>query len=270
MTDSNRVLVDVRDGIATVSLNRADKHNALDLPMFDAIVDAAAQLRKRKDLRVVILRGAGPSFCSGLDVGSVLGKPLKMARSFATYGLRQANVFQQVGLCWRELPVPVIASIHGSCYGGGLQIALGADFRIAAADAKLSVMEVKWGLVPDMSGTVTLRELMPLDVAKKLAMTGRIVSGMEALALHLVTEVAADPDAAALELAQALIARSPDALAGTKHLFDSNWRSVGEASALALERKIQLRMLLGANQREAVRANVEKRSPVFRPRSFGG
>lgn len=270
MPDLNRVLVDVRDGIATVSLNRPDKHNALDLPMFDAIVDAAAGLRKRRDLRAVILLGAGPSFCSGLDVASVLGKPLKMARSFATYGVKQANVFQQVGLCWRELPVPVIAAIHGSCYGGGLQIALGADFRIAAADAKLSIMEIKWGLVPDMSGTVTLRELMPLDVAKKLAMTGQIVSGMEALALRLVTEVAADPHAAALELAQTLAGKSPDALAGIKQLFDANWSSASESRALALERKVQLRMLTGANQREAVKANVEKRAPAFKPRSFGG
>lgn len=268
MSELDRVLVDIRDGIATVSLNRADKHNALDLPMFDAIVEAAAGLRKRKDLRAVILRGEGPSFCSGLDVGSVLKQPLKMARSFATYGVKTRNVFQQVGLCWRELPVPVIAAIHGSCYGGGLQIALGADFRIAAADAKLSVMEIKWGLVPDMSGTVTLRDLIPLDAAKKLAMTGQIVSGMEALTLHLVTEVAADPHAAALQLAQTLIGKSPDALAGIKQLFDANWNA-SQASALALERKIQLRMLAGGNHREAVKANVEKRAPAFRPRRFG-
>jgi len=269
MPDLHRVLVDIRDGIATVSLNRADKHNALDLPMFDAIVAAAASLRKRKDLRVVILHGVGPSFCSGLDVGSVLKKPLKMARSFATYGIKHSNVFQQVGLCWRELPVPVIAAIHGSCYGGGLQIALGADFRIAAADAKLSVMEIKWGLVPDMSGTVTLRDLMPLDVAKMLAMTGRIVSGVEAKALHLVTDVAADPQLAAMELARQLLEKSPDALAGTKQLFDANWNA-SESRALALERKIQLRMLAGGNHREAVKANVEKRAPAFKPRSFGG
>ncbi|MDB5969012.1 MAG: Enoyl-CoA hydratase/carnithine racemase [Hydrocarboniphaga sp.] len=269
MSEPQRVLVDVRDGIATVSLNRADKHNALDLPMFDALVGAASDLRKLKDLRVVILRGEGPSFCSGLDVGSVLKKPLKMARSFATYGIKHSNVFQQAGLCWRDLPVPVIAAIHGSCYGGGLQIALGADFRIAAADAKLSVMEIKWGLVPDMSGTATLRDLMPLDVAKKLAMTGQIVSGMEALALHLVTEVASDPLAAAQELAATLIGKSPDALGGIKQLFDANWNA-SVARALALERKIQLRMLTGRNHREAVKANVEKRSPAFQARSFGG
>jgi enoyl-CoA hydratase/carnithine racemase len=268
MADPNRVLVDIHDGIASVSLNRPDKHNALDLPMFDAIVDAAAQVRKRKDVRVVILRGEGPSFCSGLDVGNVLKNPLQMARDFATYGVRKANLFQQVGLCWRDLPVPVIAAIHGSCYGGGLQIALGADFRIAAADAKLSVMEIKWGLIPDMSGSVTLRELMPIDVAKKLAMTGQVVSGMEALALRLVTEVAADPQEAAQALARTLAGKSPDALAGIKQLFDRNWIA-SEGKALALERSIQLRMLTGRNHREAVKANVEKRVPLFRPRRFG-
>lgn len=269
MSEPLRVLVDVRDGVATVSLNRADKHNALDLAMFDALVAAAAAIRKREDVRVVILHGAGPSFCSGLDIANVMKKPWKLARSFATYGIRHGNLFQNVGLCWRELPVPVIAAIHGSCYGGGLQIALGADFRIAAADAKLSVMEIKWGLVPDMSGTVTLRDLLPLDVAKKLAMTGQVLSGNEALALHLVTEVATDPLAAAQQLAATLAGKSPDALAGIKQLFDANWNA-SESRALALERKVQLRMLTGRNHREAVKANVEKRAPAFKPRRFGG
>lgn len=270
MSQPPRVIVEVDgDGIATVSLNRADKHNALDLAMIEALVDAAATLRKRRDLRVVIVRGLGPSFCSGLDVGAVLKQPLKMVRSFATYGVRQQNLFQRVGLCWRALPVPVIAAIHGNCFGGGLQIVLGADFRIATPDARLSVMEIKWGLVPDMSGTVTLRDLLPLDVAKKLAMTGQIVSGEQAAALNLVTDIADDPYAEAVGLARTLVAQSPDALAGIKQLFDRNWMN-SQRQALTLERKVQLRMLASANHRETIKAHGEKRPPRFKPRRFGG
>ena len=199
----------------------------------------------------------------------MLKQPLKMVRSFATYGVRQQNLFQRVGLCWRDLPVPVIAAIHGNCFGGGLQIVLGADFRIATPDARLSVMEIKWGLVPDMSGTVTLRDLLPLDVAKKLAMTGQIVSGAQAVALNLVTDIADDPYADAIRLAQTLVGQSPDALAGIKQLFDTNW-SGSQRQALALERKVQLRMLASANHRETIKAHGEKRAPRFKPRRFGG
>jgi enoyl-CoA hydratase/carnithine racemase len=264
---NDRVTVAFEGAIATVSLNRPDKHNGLDLPMFHALVDVARALGKKRDLRAVILRGEGPSFCAGLDVKSAFSSLPKFARDFATFGIKKRNIFQEVGLCWRDLPVPVIAAIHGNCFGGGMQIALGADFRIAAPDAKLSIMEVKWGLIPDMSGTVTLRELMPIDQAKYLTMTGRVLSGNEAREYNLVTAVSDDPLAAAQTLAQELAGKSPDALALGKDLYHQNWLN-GENSALKLERRYQFKLLNSRNQRIAVKANMEQRAPTFAPRQF--
>lgn len=266
---TERVKIEFDGAVATVSLNRPDQHNGLDLPSFHAIVDAARSLRQRKDLRTVILRGEGPSFCAGLDVKSAFSSLPKFARDFATFGIRRRNVFQEVGMCWRDLPVPVIAVLHGACFGGGLQIALGADFRIAAPDARLSIMEVKWGLIPDMSGTVTLRELMPIDQAKYLTMTGRILSGIDALNYNLVTEVADDPLAAAKALASELSRRSPDALSLGKSLLQRNWL-VSENAALKRERAYQFKLLNSRNQRIAVKANTDKHAPEFVPRQFEG
>lgn len=265
---NDRVTITVEGAIATVSLNRPDKHNGLDLPMFHALVDAARALRKRREVRAVILRGEGPSFCSGLDVKSAFSSMPKFARDFATFGIKKRNIFQDVGLCWRDLPVPVIAVIQGNCFGGGMQIALGADFRIAAPDAKLSIMEVKWGLIPDMSGTVTLRELMPIDQAKYLTMTGRVLSGSEARDYNLVTSVSDDPLMAARALAAELVGKSPDALALGKKLFQRNWLA-SENTALKLERRFQFKLLNSRNQRITVKANTEKRAPEFAPRQFG-
>lgn len=263
---NDRVRLDIADGIATVSLNRPEKHNGLDLPMFKAITDTARALKGRRELRAVILRGEGPSFCSGLDVKSAFSSLPKFFTQFATLG-RRHNIFQEVSLCWRELQVPVIAAIHGSCYGGGMQIALGADFRIASPDAKLSIMEIKWGLIPDMGGTVLLRELMPLDQVKLLTLTGRLLSGEEARALNLVTELAADPLARAQELAALLTQKSPDAVAAGKQLLNANWLC-SERAALARERKYQLRMFRTRNQRAAVKANQQNSAPEFGDRQF--
>lgn len=267
MTD--RVILEIDGAIATVTLNRPDKHNGLDLPMFHAIVEVAQKLKKRTDIRAVILRGEGPSFCAGLDVKSAFSSLPKFAKDFATFGIKRRNIFQEVGLCWRELPMPVIAAIHGACFGGGLQIALGADFRIAAPDARLSIMEVKWGLIPDMSGTVTLRELMPIDQAKLLTMTGRTLSGTEALAYNLVTEVAEFPLASARALAEELAGKSPDALSLGKTLYQRNWLC-SENAALRLERRYQFKLLNSRNQRIAVKANTAQQAPEFKPRQFEG
>ncbi len=264
-----RVTIDIDGAIATVTLNRPEKHNGLDLPMFHAIVAAARSLRKRKDVRAVILCGAGPSFCAGLDVKSAFSSLPKFARDFATFGIKRRNIFQDVGLCWRDLPIPVIAAIHGNCFGGGMQIALGADFRIAAPDAKLSIMEVKWGLIPDMSGTVTLRELMPIDQAKRLTMTGQVLSGREARDYNLVTEVADDPLATARAWAAELCSKSPDALSLGKTLYQHNWLA-GENAALRRERRYQFKLLNSRNQRIAVKANTERKPPEFAPRQFEG
>ncbi|HEY0974185.1 MAG TPA: crotonase/enoyl-CoA hydratase family protein [Solimonas sp.] len=266
---SDRVQLQLDGAVATVTLNRPEKHNGLDLPMFHAIENTAKALRKRKDVRAVILRGEGPSFCAGLDVKSAFSSLPKFAQDFATFGIKRRNIFQEVGLCWRDLPVPVIAAIHGSCFGGGIQIALGADIRIATPDAKLSIMEVKWGLIPDMSGTVTLRELMPIDQAKLLTMTGRILSGTEARAYNLVTEVADDPLARAQELAREIAGKSPDAVSLGKTLYQRNWL-VSENAALKRERRYQFKLLNSRNQRIAVKANIEKTAPDFAQRQFEG
>lgn len=262
----NRVRVRIDGQIARVSLNRPDKHNGLDRDMMLGLVEAARQLRKQREIRVVILSGEGESFCAGLDFPAMTKRPLRLLGDFFKFGVRSTNLFQKVCWCWRELPVPVIAVIHGRCYGGGLQIALAADFRFTTPDCEFSIMEIKWGLVPDMTGTVTLRELMPIDQAKLLAMTGRVINGTEARGLNLVTATSETPDDEAQALAQQLISRSPDAISACKELFQSTW-SAREEEAFDQESRLQFRLLRNSNQREAMRANFERRPPRFKPRS---
>ena len=261
----DRVTLAIEGHIATVSLNRPDKYNGLDLEMMRGLVACAKTIKKNRDVRVVILRGEGKSFCAGLDFATVTKTPLKMLLAFTKFGVKKTNLFQQACWAWRELPVPVIAVLHGYCYGGGLQLALAADFRIATPDCELSVMESKWGLIPDMTGTVTLRELVPMDVAKELAMTGRRFDAVEAKALHLVTQVAEQPEQAARALADAILARSPDAVSATKALFHST-RHAAEDQAFDQESSLQFKLLRGRNQGEAMAANLKKREPRFRPR----
>ena len=261
----DRVTLAIEGHIATVSLNRPDKYNGLDLEMMRGLVACAKTIKKNRDVRVVILRGEGKAFCAGLDFATVTKTPLKMLLAFTKFGVKKTNLFQQACWAWRELPVPVIAVLHGYCYGGGLQLALAADFRIATPDCELSVMESKWGLIPDMTGTVTLRELVPMDVAKELAMTGRRFDAVEAKALHLVTQVAEQPEQAARALADAILARSPDAVSATKALFHST-RHAAEDQAFDQESSLQFKLLRGRNQGEAMAANLKKREPRFRPR----
>ena len=261
-----RVALEVRHGLAHVRLARPDKYNGLDWDMLRGLVAAAGRLRRDRSVRAVILHGEGPAFSSGLDFGSFGKQPLRAVRGFLKWG-RSTNLFQEAAWCWRRLPQPVIAALHGRCYGGALQIALAADFRIAAPDCECSIMEVKWGLIPDMTGTVTLRELVPIDVAKRLSMSGRPFSGAEAKALNLVTEVADDPLAAAEALAAELMQRSPDAVAAAKRLFQRSWLA-GARRAFAIESGLQLRLLRGANQRIALRANFARQQPDFKPRAF--
>src|SRR5690554_1505722 len=261
----NRVTVELRDQLAIVSLSRAEKYNALDLDMMYALIEAAKLVRRQRQIRAVIIRGDGNAFCAGLDFATVMRKPLGILRAFLPW-LRKDNIFQRVCLAWRDLPVPVIAVTHGYCFGGGIQLALACDFRITTPDCQFSVMEIQWGLIPDMSATVTLRELVPADVALELAMTGRKFDGREAKALQLVTRVSEDPLAEAQALAASIAARSPDAVSAAKRLFRQT-RSGSERAALRRERQLQLGLLLfSKNQREAIKANFEKREPVFRSR----
>jgi enoyl-CoA hydratase/carnithine racemase len=258
------VTVSIRDHVAEVTLNRADKHNALDLAMFEALAAAGDELAADASVRAVVLGGAGDNFCAGIDTS------LFAAGSGAIDpGLLEprppspANLFQRAAYVWREVPVPVICAIRGVAYGGGLQVALGADLRFARPDAKLSIMEIRWGLIPDMAITTTLARCMRADRLKELAFTGRVVDGAEAERLGLVTAVHEDPLAAARSAAESIAGLSPDAIRGIKRLFDEAW-SLPDADALRLEAGLQLRLLGGGNQREAVAAAMGRREPQFR------
>ena len=269
MSTSARVDVTIRDQIATVSMTRPDKLNGLDFAMLDGLLDAARGLAANRSVRVVILRGEGPAFSSGLDFAAVGREPARMFRSFLKLPWQATNRFQEVAWAWRRLPMPVIAVLHGRCYGGGLQIALAADFRIASPDCELSVMEAKWGLIPDMTGSVTLAELVGIDVAKRLAMTGEIFDGTRALEMGLVSAVAEEPLDRAELLAAELAARSPDAVAATKQLMNRT-RHRRPRSAFAVERALQLRLLRGANHKIARAAGLAREVPTFVDRTLRG
>ena len=259
-----RVNVDAQ-GVAEVAMARAEKMNALDHGMFEALIAAIAQLRAEPAVRAVVLHGEGRAFCAGLDKSSLQG----LAGGAAsvgdivprTHGL--ANFWQQVAWGWRELPVPVIAAVHGVAFGGGLQIALGADVRIVHPEAKLSVMEVKWGLVPDMAGCVLMTELLRPDVARELTFTGRVVPGSEAVSLGLATRSSAEPLEEARAMARQIAAANPDAVRAAKRLF--NGASPVDAGRVLVQEAFEQQRLIGSpNQREAVQAGVENRVPVFR------
>jgi enoyl-CoA hydratase/carnithine racemase len=257
-----RVRIEVADHVATVTLTRADKHNALDIAMFDAIIAAAEQVTSEPGVRAVVLHGEGPSFCSGLDFASIMATEQGPDGLSAPLHDEPPNWFQRSAYDWIRVPVPVIAAIHGNCLGGGLQIALAADVRFCTPDARLSVMEVKWGLIPDMSITQTLPRLVGIDVAKELTYTARVFSGEEADRLGVVTHLADDPLSAARELAAEIAGRSPDAVRGAKRLFDSAWTG-RPAETLALEAEIQLGLIGSPNQLAAVTAGFTKQPPEF-------
>lgn len=267
------VRIDINEGVADVRLDRPDKYNALSPAMFEAIIEAGESLAGDPSVRVVVLSGNGRGFCAGLDMGSFQGMTERGSADSATGtdatpsalardSERPENRAQRPAMVWRHLPVPVIAAIHGVAFGGGLQVALGADIRYAAADARLSVMEIKWGLIPDMSLTQTLRDLVPLDVAKELTFTGRVLSGTEAADLGLVTRVCDDPLAEALALAREIAGKSPDAIRFGKRLLDESWHA-DPATGLGLEASLQGRLIGSPNQLEAIRANFENRAPKF-------
>jgi enoyl-CoA hydratase/carnithine racemase len=261
--DAERVQIGVADQVAHVRMVRADKHNGLDWRMFVALNEAIDTLRAEARVRAVVLSGDGPSFCAGLDFASFLaGDGDLTGDGFERPEGELANRAQRVAFGWRELPVPVIAALRGACFGGGLQIALGADLRLAAPDARLSVMEIRYGLVPDMSLWQTLPRLVRDDVARELAYTARVVEAEEGLELGLVTRIEPDPVAAARELASAIAARSPDAIRRAKRLAnEAPTRSA--ADALALEEQLQRELLGTPNHAAAVQAALTKRPAEF-------
>jgi len=251
-------------------MNRPDKMNAIDQAMFRGLIETGLQLADDPSVRAVVLSGEGRAFCAGFDMASfaaMAGEKNEAGKAdagglLARRGESPANFAQHAAWVWREVPVPVIAAVHGVAYGGGLQIALGADIRIAAPDARFSIMEIKWGLVPDMSVTQTMRHLLRDDIARELTFTGRIVGGEEAAQLGLVTRIHDDPRIVALEMAREIAQKSPNAIRSGKRLLNET-RSGTIEEGLALEARLQAGLIGKPNQVEAVKANMEKRAPKF-------
>ena len=272
----NRVLIDIQDHVAHVRLNRPDKMNALDDAMFEAIVDAGEQLKANPDIRAVVLSGEGRAFCAGLDMGNFAnmasGKPDDATAKSETandavgrlerrtHGL--ANRAQYTSWVWRELPVPVIAALHGVAFGGGCQISIGADMRYAAPGTKICIMEMRWGLVPDMGATPYLPHLLRDDVLRELTYTNRIIEADEAQALGLVTQVVINPIEAALQTAAEIAARNPEAVRAAKRILN-NAPFQNSQEILLAESREQDQIIGKPNQVEAVMANMEKRAPRF-------
>jgi len=258
-----RVLLGVDAGVARVRLNRPDKRNGLDLAMFEALIATGERIAGDRTVRAVVISGEGPAFCAGLDWNAFLADG-DAARKLLARDLARspANVAQRACWIWTEVPVPVIAAVHGAALGGGLQLALACDLRVVAPDAQLSVMEIRYGLVPDMTASQTLLRLVRPDVAKELVLTGRVVGGEEAARIGLATRVSADPVAEATALATAIAAQSPHAIRAGKALLD---RAPGmtAADALAYETELQLGLLGTPNQVEAVQAAMTKRAARF-------
>jgi enoyl-CoA hydratase/carnithine racemase len=260
---NDRLELSIEKHVAEVMLNRPEKLNALDLETFDALDAAARALEGEKSVRAVVLHGAGENFCAGIDLSVLQGGIGDIGEALlAPVEGSPANRFQRAAYAWRELPVPVICVLQGVTFGGGFQIAMGADLRYAAPDTQLSIMESKWGLIPDMAISTTLRHILPPDRVKELAWTARVFDAEEGLQLGVLTSIEVDPLAAARRVAQACAERSPDAIRGIKCLVNEAW-SRSEKDSLALEAQLQLRLLGSGNQAEAVRANLEKRKPDF-------
>ena len=274
----NRVTIEVVDGVADVRMNRADKRNALDNAMFTSLAAAGEYLKTLSEIRAVVLSGDGASFCAGLDFGSFQAMaegPKTEAGAKNESGMnagamsegRITHLAQQVCWVWQEVPVPVIAAVHGHALGGGMQIALGADIRFVHPDTQLSVREVHWGLIPDMTGTLMLSRLVRPDIAKELVFTAKVISGREGFEIGLATHLSDDPRSDAMVLAREIAGRSPDAVRGAKKLLNLQAND-GAAQQFAHEREVIGRLIGQANQVEAVMSHFEKRPPNYQPASL--
>lgn len=267
----DRIKIDIVDGVADVRMVRADKMNALDNAMFDALIQAGERLKGEAGVRAVVLSGEGRAFCAGLDTSN-FGAMASGQRS-GGQGTNGAlvtnnrtpggsNRAQHAVMVWREVPVPVIAAVHGVAYGGGFQLALGPDMRFVTPDVKLSVFEIRWGLVPDMAGLVLMRQLVRDDIARDLTFSGRIFDGEEAVRIGMATRVMADPRAEALAFAKEVAGRNPHAVRAAKRLL--NLAAEADQREVLMEESREQTILIGSpNQVEAVRANMEKRAPKF-------
>ena len=265
---NDRVTVTIDQGVADVRLVRADKMNALDDAMFEALIDAGTRLKSEHGLRAVVISGEGRAFCAGLDMGNFqrtadAGRDPRPSGRLLPRTNGIANRPQYAVWVWREVPVPVIAAVHGVAFGGGFQLQLGADMRYVAPDTKMSVMEIKWGLVPDMAGTVIMRNLMRDDIIRDLTYTGRIFTGEEAERFGLVTRLTTDPRAEALAAAREIAMKNPDAIRGAKRMLNA-LPLASDAEGLLAESREQDALAGKPNQVEAVMAQLQKRAPQFK------
>ena len=261
----SRVSVEINNHVAHVTLTRSDKMNAVDMDMAEAIVAAGEQILADETVRAVVLSGEGKAFCAGLDVmnfakfAATDPEALVMPR---THG--NSNLFQRVAMVWRDIPVPVIAALHGAVYGAGFQLAIGADIRIAHPDAKLAIMEMKWGLIPDMGGMALLPQLVRSDVLRQMTYTAEPVVASKAVDLGLVSELSDDPLATARDMADLIAKKSPSAIRAAKRLISYAESGASEADVLLAESREQTDLIGKPHQMEVIAANMQKRDPVFK------
>ncbi|MBT7085578.1 MAG: crotonase/enoyl-CoA hydratase family protein [Desulfobacterales bacterium] len=260
---SDIIKVSISNGVADVRLNRPENYNSLIPEMFPALVETGKSLASNRSVRAVVLSGEGKGFCAGLDFGTISTMDSTGADDFKNSITETPNIFQLAPYIWKQIPVPVIAALHGVAYGGGCQIALGADIRIAAPDLKMSVMEIKWGLIPDMGATQTLRDLVRLDIAKEITFSGRIIKAEEAERIGLVTRIADNPLEEALKMAEEIAGKNPEAIQYAKKLYEETWHG-DENIGLKMEEDLQIKLVGSPNQTEAIMANFEKRPPKFK------
>ena len=261
---NKRICFSIKDNVAEVKLNRADKHNALDHEMFEAIIKAGDQIAQDDSIRAVLLYGAGDSFCAGIDLTMFADEGLAkdFTKRMKPRDHSLANYYQSAAYVWREIPVPVIAALHGAVYGGGLLIALGADIRYADKYSAISIMEIKWGIIPDMALTTSIPNLINIDKAFEITMTGDILDAKTAFKLGLITEVKSDPLSQARELANIICQKSPDAIRSIKKLFYDTWGSNDKIS-LSMEAELQKKVMSSPNHMEAVKSSINRSEPDF-------
>ncbi|MEZ9516410.1 crotonase/enoyl-CoA hydratase family protein [Vibrio splendidus] len=269
MSSLDRITCSIDENqIATVVLNRPDKLNAIDMAMFEAVNEMISELKKNRDIRAVIVKGSGSDFCSGLDVKSLLNSKVGAMKLLFKWLPTLPNAAQRFSLGWREIPCPVIFAIHGRCWGGGLQLASGGDFRMASPEATFSILEAKWGLIPDMGGAIAFRELMRKDHTLEMAMTAKVIDSQTAKEYGLVTKIAEDPYAEAYALALECANRSPDVVAANKKLYNKTWWS-SPGVALFLETWYQIKVGSRKNRAIAAQREIHSDKPrEYLPRTF--
>jgi enoyl-CoA hydratase/carnithine racemase len=259
---SDLVTIAIHDHVADVRFNRPGKYNALSFDMIDAMANVIKRLSQESTVRAVVISGEGKGFCSGIDVENFTS-PQRLNSLEDRFENMITNIFQYIAYGYKQLPMPVIAAIHGVAYGGGCQIALGADIRLATPNAKISIMEMKWGLIPDMSASQTVRDLLPIDIAKELIFTGKVISGEEAAQLNLVTRTCEDPHQEAMTLAREIASKNPHAVRAAKKLLNEVWHG-DDANGLMRESQLEMTLIGSPNQLEAAMSNIEKRKPIFK------